>query len=157
MSITVNTVPFHPGQSSSSHLSPTCVIMHPSKAENFVEHLLLEPSIHQQRQGVMEIHPKEGDRPIHDRIHTPSSPSNPNSIITTTTTTASKRPSHPMNDVWMCPVSKKCKLAVNPIQPMVAQVAGRIRPAAQRRDRKSPLSLAVSTKRLVVGKARFVL
>lgn len=46
---------------------------------------------------------------------------------------------------WVCPASKKSKLSGNPVQSIVAKVAGRIRQGCQRPDRKNPLSLAVSS------------
>jgi hypothetical protein len=87
------------------------------------------------------IHSKEEEVPNHRDVHKYTSPTNPR----LSSATASKRPRN--IDAWMCPVSKKCKQTVNPVQSIVAQVARRIRPAAQRSDRKTPRSLAVSTKK----------
>ena len=109
--------------------------MHHATTEKFVDHFIL-PKPHGDvkfHEGVSTNH-REGDHrsfPRNQRIDAG---------------TAFKRPRN--KEPWMiCPVAKKCRLTVNPVESIVAQVAGRIRPAGQRRDQKAPLSLAVSMKK----------
>jgi hypothetical protein len=142
MSIFINNQfePLHPRPLSPNLLSPTCV-MHHATTEKFVEPLILPKP-----RGDVKFHPKgEGVTTNYREGDNRSFPKSQR-FDNGTAGTAFNHPRN--NEPWkMCPVAKKCRLTVNPVESIVAQVAGRIRPAAKRRDHKTPLSLAVSMKK----------
>jgi len=114
--------------------------MHHATTEQIVEHLIL-PKPH----GDVKFHPKREGFSTHHREGDHRSFLKNQRIDAGT---AFKRPRN--KEPWMmCPVAKKCRLTVNPVESIVAQVSGRIRPAGQRRDQKTPLSLAVSMMKTV--------
>ena len=138
MTITIHPIPLN-SKHHPSYVSPKSV-MHREQSENLVEHFVLDRSecrVQQTDLLDMQIHSNEdGSRSgKHKRNDSKNSAQIGKANI------HPKRPKP--NSAWICPVSKKCKHTINPVQSMVGQVASRIRPAARRADCKSPLSLAV--------------
>lgn len=61
-----------------------------------------------------------------------------------------KQQKRKINDGWLCPVSKKSSRTLNPVSNVVEPLAKRIKLGCQRKDKKDPISLAVSIHRFQI-------